>query len=188
MEPRGHWLRVYEDMGDDPKFRVIAKRAAASVPGVRASDALAVWTQLLCRASAASPRGSVEGYDCETADASLDLPDGAACAIMAAFEAKGMISAGVITSWAKSQPQREGGENWHRALGVFSLAWARMRKRIFERDNFTCVYCGKRGGRLECDHIMPVSRGGLTEDANLVTSCIGCNRSKGAKTLEEWRP
>lgn len=26
---------------------------------------------------------------------------------------------------------------------------------IFERDNYTCVFCGKRGGYLEADHIKP---------------------------------
>lgn len=109
MEQRGHWFRAYEDMGDDPKFRMIAKRAAASVPGVRASDALAVWTQLLCRASSCVDRGSIEGYDCETADLSLDMPEGAACALMQAFEDKGMIHDGRILKWEQRQPKREDG-------------------------------------------------------------------------------
>jgi hypothetical protein len=64
--------------------------------------------------------------------------------------------------------------------------WTSIRKVVFERDNFTCGYCGKRGGRLECDHIHPVSRGGLTILKNLLTACFACNRSKRAKTLEEW--
>ncbi len=31
------------------------------------------------------------------------------------------------------------------------------RKAVFERDNYTCQFCGKRGGDLEADHIKPVS-------------------------------
>lgn len=70
---------------------------------------------------------------------------------------------------------------------VFSREWSKIRAEIFRRDNYTCQYCSVRGGRLECDHIIPVSRGGLTLESNLVTACFTCNRSKRNKTLEEWR-
>lgn len=36
------------------------------------------------------------------------------------------------------------------------------------------------------DHIYPVSRGGLSEDDNLVLICASCNLSKGEKTLKEF--
>lgn len=64
--------------------------------------------------------------------------------------------------------------------------WCVIRNRIFSRDNYTCAYCGQRGGRLECDHIIPVSRGGLHDDVNLTTSCFTCNRKKRTKTTEEF--
>lgn len=64
--------------------------------------------------------------------------------------------------------------------------WIPLRSFVFERDNFTCTYCGERGGRLECDHIIPVSRGGGSNLDNLTTSCFTCNRSKRDKTVEEW--
>lgn len=65
--------------------------------------------------------------------------------------------------------------------------WAHIRLRIFERDDYTCRYCGERGGKLECDHVVPVAKGGSHEDDNLVTACFGCNRSKRDKTVEEWK-
>jgi hypothetical protein len=65
--------------------------------------------------------------------------------------------------------------------------WRATRLRIFERDDFTCQYCGQRGGKLECDHKIPASRGGSDEDDNLTTACISCNRQKCAMTIEEWR-
>lgn len=65
--------------------------------------------------------------------------------------------------------------------------WAKIRTAIFERDDYTCTYCGTRGGQLQCDHIIPVARGGLHDDDNLTTACEPCNRSKGAKLLSEWR-
>lgn len=65
--------------------------------------------------------------------------------------------------------------------------WKALRLKIFDRDDYTCIYCGQRGGKLECDHIHPVSRGGSNDESNLATSCKKCNREKGTKTLDEWR-
>lgn len=64
--------------------------------------------------------------------------------------------------------------------------WAIIRQMVFERDDYTCAYCGKRGGELQCDHIMPVSRGGTNLWDNLTTACPPCNQSKNNKTPEEW--
>ncbi|HJB68761.1 MAG TPA: HNH endonuclease [Candidatus Fournierella excrementigallinarum] len=36
---------------------------------------------------------------------------------------------------------------------------------------------------LEIDHIIPVSKGGRTEEDNLQTLCWKCNRSKGDKII-----
>lgn len=69
-----------------------------------------------------------------------------------------------------------------------AIQWSEIRSTVFQRDNYTCTYCGERGGRLECDHIHPLSKGGSNEIDNLTTSCFKCNRSKHAKTLADWRP
>ena len=67
-----------------------------------------------------------------------------------------------------------------------SLMTAKLRQTIKERDNFTCKYCGNSIYKepnllLEIDHIIPVAKGGCTEEKNLQTLCWKCNRSKGAK-------
>lgn len=56
----------------------------------------------------------------------------------------------------------------------------RLRFRIFERDGFTCQYCGKRPPEviLHIDHVFPVSKGGKDEIENLLTSCADCNLGK----------
>jgi len=41
---------------------------------------------------------------------------------------------------------------------------------------------------FEVDHLHPRAKGGGNEITNLVAICRACNRSKGAKLLEEWRP
>ncbi len=64
--------------------------------------------------------------------------------------------------------------------------WKKLRKEVFERDNYTCQYCGQVGGELEPDHIIPIAKGGTNDKENLATSCKRCNRQKRDKTLEEF--
>ncbi len=64
------------------------------------------------------------------------------------------------------------------------------RRRIFERDDYTCIYCGASvdshpGLPLHVDHIDPVQLGGPDAAINLVTSCMSCNCSKGPRRLPE---
>lgn len=66
-------------------------------------------------------------------------------------------------------------------------SWSGLREAVFERDQFTCQYCGATDIGLECDHVEPISRGGTNEMGNLVTSCGPCNKSKRDKLLIEWR-
>lgn len=72
------------------------------------------------------------------------------------------------------------------AAGQRALMTARLRSQIKERDQHTCVLCrvslsAEPHLLLEVDHIMPVSKGGLSVPENLQTLCWRCNRSKGAK-------
>lgn len=64
-----------------------------------------------------------------------------------------------------------------------------MRRRIIERDDGLCVYCGEKPWQLHIDHVIPVSRGGMNTYGNLVVACSHCNCRKGAKILPwawEW--
>jgi len=57
----------------------------------------------------------------------------------------------------------------------------KMKMRIARRDNYTCQACGKnlKDDELEFDHIIPISKGGSSEDHNIRLVCYDCNRSKG---------
>lgn len=60
----------------------------------------------------------------------------------------------------------------------------KMRLRIFKRDNYACLICGKspatqHGTILHLDHIVPVSKGGDSDDKNLRTLCNKCNLGRG---------
>jgi len=94
------------------------------------------------------------------------------------------IAAQLAAAWAAKLKTRA---KVIRRLEMETGAWADLRAAVYARDKFTCQYCGARDQRLECDHVIPLSRGGPSDLGNLVTACKPCNRSKGAKTLQEWR-
>lgn len=79
----------------------------------------------------------------------------------------------------------------HIRTGVDRLSptlWRPLRVEVFRRDGFRCAYCGATPpALLECDHIVPLSRGGSNDLDNLTTACRACNRAKGARRLQEWR-
>jgi HNH endonuclease len=57
-----------------------------------------------------------------------------------------------------------------------------MRATVLVRDGGRCRRC-RRSTNLEIDHIVPVSKGGKTEESNLQTLCRRCNRSKSRKLV-----
>jgi len=72
--------------------------------------------------------------------------------------------------------------------GQRSLMTTQLREQIKIRDNYSCKIChvsieDEPNLLLEIDHIVPLSKGGVTSIDNLQTLCWKCNRSKGAKIL-----
>jgi len=59
------------------------------------------------------------------------------------------------------------------------------RREVFRRDNFTCLYCGKRSLDLTIDHVIPRQMGGRHLWNNVVTACASCNHRKGGRKPEE---
>jgi len=62
-----------------------------------------------------------------------------------------------------------------------------VRRAVFERDGFSCCYCGKSltKSQVTIDHVIPKSKGGPTSYTNCVTSCKVCNLYKANKTLDQ---
>ena len=52
--------------------------------------------------------------------------------------------------------------------------------RVVRRDNHTCQHCGKhlKDDEVEFDHIIPVAKGGSSEEHNIRLTCFDCNRDK----------
>ena len=61
---------------------------------------------------------------------------------------------------------------------------------IFNRDAWTCLYCGSPGTEknpLTLDHVIPKSKGGPSRVQNLVTACMRCNnKSKKNRPVTEF--
>lgn len=63
-----------------------------------------------------------------------------------------------------------------------------LRKEVYQAGGGCCYYCGCQ---VTCktrtiDHMIPVSRGGMSDMDNLVLACITCNQAKNNRTVREW--
>jgi len=58
-----------------------------------------------------------------------------------------------------------------------------IKMRVVRRDNYTCQACGKhlKDNEVEFDHMIPLSKGGSTEEHNIRLTCYNCNREKTDK-------
>jgi len=56
----------------------------------------------------------------------------------------------------------------------------KVKMRVVRRDNYTCQVCGKHllDNEVEFDHIIPISKGGSSEEHNIRLTCFKCNRDK----------
>jgi len=58
---------------------------------------------------------------------------------------------------------------------------------VFNRDRYTCQYCGRQTKELTLDHVIPRRRDGEHNWENVVSACKVCNRRKGGRTPKEAR-
>jgi len=61
------------------------------------------------------------------------------------------------------------------------IGWLALRFAILKRDGYRCQICGRTaqdGIKLEVDHKLARSKGGIDKPENLWTLCFDCNRGK----------
>lgn len=88
---------------------------------------------------------------------------------------------------AQLAAQQRHGREAPRRLGISAQEWRELRFQVFARDHGFCQYCGDDTGPApQCDHVVPLSRGGETVIGNLVTACKSCNSSKRDRLFCEW--
>jgi len=89
-------------------------------------------------------------------------------------------------------PKRVAFASTRKSAGRGGRAWGRLRKRVFERDDYFCQIHLAKGkevpvelhgvGHGICDHIIPKFEGGSDDESNLQTICQACDK---VKTFEE---
>lgn len=59
----------------------------------------------------------------------------------------------------------------------------------FVASGWTCPYCGTGIDPMHCsfDHIVPFDKGGINDPSNIIACCLSCQRSKGVKSIDEYR-
>lgn len=69
------------------------------------------------------------------------------------------------------------------SVGISDRDW----RRLVQRYDGRCAYCGVRPKVLHLDHVIPLKRGGRDAIGNALPACPSCNFSKNASLLVEWR-
>lgn len=96
------WFRSWHGAPTDPKWLGIARKAGIA-PGIVAA---LVWA-LLDRASQATERGSVAGYDADGLACFMGCEADQVEHVIALMHEKGILSDNSFTNWEKHQPKRE---------------------------------------------------------------------------------
>ena len=96
------WFRSWHGAPTDPKWLGIGRKAGVA-PGIVAA---LVWA-LLDRASQASERGSISGYDADGLAYFMGCEPEQVDSIVGILHEKGVLTDNVFTGWEKHQPRRE---------------------------------------------------------------------------------
>lgn len=181
------WFCVHDGISSDLKWPLIARNSGQTVPTV-----ISIWLAMLEHANQNEDRGSLEGFGFEELEMFYGLEPGACQSVYDAMEARGLIAECRIVNWERYDANTylqataiQDVSTWR--LEITQSEWKKLRQIVFERDNYTCAYCGQKVRNPHCDHIFPVSLGGLSTLDNLTTACPACNISKGNKMLSEWQ-
>lgn len=62
-----------------------------------------------------------------------------------------------------------------------NVSWA-----VYRRDKFTCRYCANDKVPLTVDHLVRWEERGPWIEANLVTACRKCNKTRGDTSYADW--
>ena len=102
------WVRLWEDMPNDPKWRLVARRARVpdALPCVTIRDVVTVFVHMLICAGIGKNRGVLDGWDDEVVAVAIDVETEVVAAIREAMDGL-VLDGNRLRSWEKRQPNRE---------------------------------------------------------------------------------
>lgn len=95
------WVRLWSDMPNDPKWRVVARRCGRPV-----SEVMAVFVHMMTNAGAAAQRGQLESWSDEDVAIAIDAEAEHVAAIREAMQGK-VLEGDRLAGWERRQPKRE---------------------------------------------------------------------------------
>lgn len=118
---------------------------------------------------------------------------------------KSKISSSLIENWKqktlseRKRPDSAGEKNWNWKGGIsgirnrdsVSAEYKEWRRKVFERDNYTCIFCGyDKGHIIEADHIFEYSKYPklIYDVENGRTLCKPCHIKRHKKTFQSQKP
>lgn len=93
------WVRLWDDMPTDPKWRVVSRRSGRPI-----TEVIAVFVFMMTTADPTT--GALDGWDDEDVGAALDIDAEAVSAIRDAMQGK-TIEDGKLSGWERRQPKRQ---------------------------------------------------------------------------------
>ena len=167
------WIRLDYSLREDPRIADLA-----DILDVQIRESFGIVTALYSWAVEHAPTRDVSSIRPRSLARATWWDESSAADLIAALADAGIVRDGAIVGWKNIR-------------GLDDSTWLRNRARKIAAQLGLmaigrCSYCGATGVRMTVDHVVPLSRGGGNEPANLVAACRPCNSSKGSKTLEEW--
>lgn len=112
-------------------------------------------------------------------------------AVIAELVAAGLTGEALVSACQRIEAAAPGATR--RSAGpyrrVLPRNWGEMRQSVYQRDGGRCRYCNRilTLQTMQCDHVEPLARGGLSVIENLAAACKSCNSSKRDRSVSEWR-
>lgn len=173
------WFRLYSEVRSDAKLKWAARRA-----GCNRVVAMGAWVSLLCLANDSPKRGHCllaadEPFTTEELAEELDIEPDTLERLLEQFASFGMVRWDenvlvVAMPSATDEPTRPQSK---------VAAW---RTAVFERDDYTCQECGRKGGILNAHHVnawflYPSLRYDVGNGVTLCETCHSFHHARGWK-------